>query len=114
MLNRQLVILFAGVGGLREIWVFSRKDKVFTKSKIKGPEKNRGKALAVNDPKHDESPVFVKSQWSKCGIYDQKFPPRHLIKIMQKYYLNEQIHLIDRSHGKHWKIDVFAIINNIV
>ena len=123
VLKQQFIILFGGVissgvddaNHIDNIWIYSVRDKKFTESKMKCPWKMGGKVLAMNNPKDDEFTVFgyIRSQWRECRIHDQLFPPRYLIKIMNKYYLNEWIHLIDKISSKHWKINVSDIINNI-
>ena len=42
-------------------------------------------------------------------IDNHLFPPRYLIQIMHKYYLNEWAHLFDEE-GNHFKIDVFDLL----
>ena len=117
VLNQQFIILFGGngkYGAINDIWIYSVGDKVFRKSKVKCPGKRGGKVLVINNPQRDELSVlgYMRSQWKECGIYENLFPPRYLIKIINRYYWNEWIHLVDNNDGKHWKINVFDIIND--
>ena len=117
VLNQQFILLFGGYDGItniRKIWLYSMKHKVFKESKVECPGNRGGQVFTINDPKQDELAVFgyIRSQWSKCQIYAHLFPPRYLIKIMSKYYMNEWIYLIE-DKGQYWKIDVFDIINNV-
>ena len=115
VLNQQFIILFGGYNGenINEIWIYSVKEKTFKESKVRCPGKRGGRAFAINDPTKDELSVFgyIRSQWRKCGICDHSFMPRYLIKIVNRYYMNERIHLIDIFGGEHWAIDVFDIFD---
>lgn len=97
-----------------DIYIYSVRDGVFTKSKIRCPERDEFVAINVHDPKKDQSVVFgfVRSEWHRSEIDQHLFPPEYLIRIMGKYYVKEEIHLFD-YYGctKHWKIDVFDLFS---
>ena len=97
-----------------DIWLYSVRDMTFKKSNIKCPKKSAYRAFTINDRKRDEMTTFgyVRDRWKQCEIDNHLFPPRYLIGIMHKYYLNEEIHLFQRITGKHWRIDAVDIIAN--
>ena len=74
-------------------------------------------AITVNDKTRDELVVFgfVREGWKLSEIADHLYPPRYLIKMMNRYFLNEYVHLISignhSSYGEHWRMGVFDIIN---
>ena len=114
--NQQFVLLIGGYHALEftnSIWIYSLKAETFKESKIKCPGDRGGKAFVINYPKNDELSVFgyIREQWNISGIDDCLYPPRYLIKIINRYYLNEWIHFINKD-GAHWKIDVLHIIDN--
>ena len=126
VLNEQLILLFGGLTQkvhfvsfddtkwVDDIWIYSLRDKTFKKSKLKCPSKGGGKVFSMNNSQRDQLSAFgyTRLQWSKCGLDDNLFPQKYLINIIENYYIDEWIHLLDR-YGKHWKIDVFDIIDDV-
>eukprot|EP01084_Bolivina_argentea_P295497 508754_1 len=100
-----------------EIHIYSVNDETFKKSKIKCPEGLCGQyqAITVSDAKKDEliSFGYMRSEWNKCGVNSQLFPPEYLIRIINRYYFDEFVHLFHsdlNGNGAHHKISVFDII----
>ena len=118
ILCNQYIILFGGYNHtgllIDNIWIYSILNKTFKESKLKCPQRGKFKAFTIND-KNQEKIVthgFIRDVWTEYNMNDQLFPPKYLINIIQKYYINEFIHLFDESDtgiGKHWRIDVFEI-----
>ena len=96
---------------LDDIWIYSVGDKTFHRSNIICAMTGPSETFTINDKKNDEMTVFgyVRNEWKLSDISDQLFPPRYLIKMIQTYFLNEYVHLIDIFSG-HWKCDVFDIM----
>ena len=118
VLDHQYVLLFGGSNenGINQgdIYVYSILDQMIAISNTKCPEKEYYEAIAINDKVKDSLTTFgyVRWQWGECGINDLLFLPEYLIRIICGYYLNEWVHLFGHKTGKHYKIDVFDIINN--
>ena len=111
VLNQQYVLLLGGCGGEShqlqdEIWIYSVQNEEFKKSKIKCPNKGFGDAFTERDQHKDKLAMFgfVRDVWIKDAINEQLFPPEYLIRIMNRYYTNEWVHLF--RHKRHWKINV--------
>ena len=93
-----------------DILIYSVRHQFFRKSSTKCPTKFKCQAIAVNDKMRDETCVFgfVRDTWQLKEIDDAIYPPRYLIKLIHKFYLNEYIHLF--SGWDHWRMDVFDIL----
>ena len=122
VLNNQYILLFGGaiMGASSDaIWIYNVKDQTFTKSDIKCPVPNRYQAFAVCDVAKDQMTVFgyIRREWMISKIDQHLFPPEYLIRIMGKYYLNEEVHLTYfygtlKDKEEHWKIDVLDIFSS--
>ena len=105
-----------------DIWIYYVKSKRFVMSDIKCPEKGGFEAVKMNDHKLDEITVtgYVRNTWNEFKISSHLFPPNYLIKVMQRYFMNEYVHLFQKDSGdwdlreyKHWKMNLFDIISTI-
>eukprot|EP01084_Bolivina_argentea_P279150 477202_1 len=116
VIQNKFVLLLGGYndsdGYHDDIFIFSIKDRTFKKSTIKCPRESTYASVVMNDQKRDEKIVFgfVRKQWKVSKISDHCFPPLYLIKLMNAYYLNEFIHLLDKQDGSHWKISTLDIV----
>ena len=113
VLNQQYIISFGGYDGMNidGIWIYNVADKVFKESKIKCPGKRGGRVFKVGDIERDELAIYgyIRSQHK-----DESLPSKDIIDIIDRFYLSEWIHLIENnSCPKHWKINVFDIINDV-
>ena len=123
ILNDQFILLFGGYHKTitidESIWYCSFSNMThFTESIIKCPGNcSRAFIFTFNDDKYDQFIVFcfIKFEWLNSGIPMNSFPPKYLLNLMQKYYMNQWIHFIDLDNfgnkGFHWKIDVFDILH---
>ena len=118
VLNEQLIILIGGsdVHGdvfSDRIYIYSVGKGTFKLSPITCPDKSCYQAITTNDKHKDQLTTFgyIRGLWSDSGIDNHLFPPEYLIRIICGYYLNEWAHLFDCKTGKHYKINVFDIIN---
>ena len=117
ILNGRCVALFGGFNGhalmwMDDIWIYSIDKKLFRRSNIKCPnEVAEYQAITIKDKLKNELAVFgfVRNEWNVLQINERLFPPRYLLNIVQKYYLNEVIHLF--AGGLHYAIDVFDIVS---
>ena len=115
----QFIILFGGEKKgvpINDIWIYCVKNQSFKKSNIKCPFKGQCQAFTYNDDRKDELTIFgyFRAKWSKCGMANHLFPPTYLIKIVNKYYLNQWIHLLFiKWNNFHWKIDIYDILCDI-
>ena len=92
-IRNQYVLIFGGMSlrdRIDDIWIYSVKDQIFIKSKVKCPTKNACQALAINDARSDELTVFgfILNTWKTSEINNLIFPPRYLIKLNNKFYLD--------------------------
>ena len=57
---------------------------------------------------------YIRDCWNKNKdeMEDVRFPPIYLIKIIEKYCCNKEVHLFE-SGGKmkHWKIEINQILS---
>ena len=117
ILNGQYVLLIGGYddgfGYQDNIYFYCVRDQKFKKSTIKCPDIGQYQAITVNDKKKDTLTTFgfVRCKWKECKISDHLFPPQYLITIICGYYLNEFVHLFNIGNGKHYRINVFDIID---
>ena len=116
VLHEQYILLLGGDDFTHqfcdEIWIYSVRKQSFKKSSVKCPEKGPYQAFVVGDERNDQMAVFgyVRNEWCASKMADHLYPPEYLIRIMAKYYLNQEIHLFGYYFGvKHWKINVFDI-----
>ena len=114
VLKEQFVILFGGEKQAEiatdDIWIYSIQTQAFRKSKVKCPINGQFHAFSYNDDERDERTVFGYIREFFQNISDIKFPPIYLIKIIDKYFLNEWIHLFFFGWDSlHWRIDVCDI-----
>ena len=112
ILNEQYVVLFGGDPYYDEIFIFSTKDEKFIKSNVKCPGKGGYRAFTINNKSKNELSVhgFVRDTWKLSEISDHLYPPQYLIMIINKYYWNEWVHVIEIYTGKHFKIDTLDIL----
>ena len=117
VLNDQYILILGGDdfthGPCDDIWIYSVAKRIFKKSPVKCPQKASYQAFVVGDKRKDQMAVFgyVRIEWFKSQMEDHLFPPEYLIRIMGRYYLNEEIHLFGCISGSvHWKINVFDIV----
>lgn len=125
ILNDQFIILFGGyhksITNDASIWYCTFSNMThFTESIVKCPgDSSRAFVFTFHDAKYDELIVFsfIKVEWNESAISKDLFPPNYIVKLMQKYYMNQWIHFIDLdpfgNKGLHWKIDVFDILRSI-
>ena len=71
VLNGQFVVLFGGEShdtAQDDIYIYSTRDQIFTKSNIKCPAKADYQAFAICDRKRDELSTFgfMRDEWRKC------------------------------------------------
>lgn len=120
VLNGQFVILFGGARGFdrcKDIWIYCVETKTFRRSNIQCPIQMTCNAFTIKDKLKDEMTVFgyIRREWRRSQIDDHLFPPKYLIKIMGRYYWNQEIHLFEYNKesvgGNHWKIDVLDIFS---
>ena len=114
VLNNQYVLLLGLHVYSNVIWIYSTRNKTFRESNIKYPWVGVCRVFAIHDKRKDEMVVFgyVRREWRLSQIEHHLFPPQYLIRIMGKFYLNEEIHLFkEYDPNVHWKIDVFDIIS---
>ena len=117
VLNGKFVLLFGGDGSdgyffVDDVLIYSVKDESITKSKVKCPRTGEHFAFKVNQTRSDEFLVhgFVRDTWRLSAIDEHLYPPQYLIKMIDKYYFNEWVHLISKYHGEHSKMSVFDIL----
>ena len=118
ILNGQFVLLFGGNNYENwhdHIYMYSMSDAAFKESKLKLPEQSRFEVIAMDDKSKDNLTTFgfIRCKCKECGIDNHLFPPEYLIRILCGYYINEFVHLINNKTGRHYKIDVFSIIDNV-
>lgn len=115
--NGQYVLIFGGKKcdsstnvQTHDIWIYSVKHQTFRKSKIRCPSKYKCQAIAVREGIRDELCVFgfARVVWKNEKITDSIFPPRYLLKLINRFYLDEYIHIF--SGWDHWRINVFDIL----
>ena len=117
VLNGQFVLIFGGseCDGTRQddIYIYSVNDESFKLSNVKCPESGHYQAMSIKDKQKDNVTTFgfIRSEWSKCMMSDHLFPPQYLIQIICGYYAEEFVHLFNIHSSKHYKMDVFYIIN---
>ena len=112
VLNEQYIILFGGYDttNINNIWIYCVADKIFKESKIKCPGKRGGKVFKLRHPERDELAIYGYIRQCK----NVSLPSRDIVNMINEFYMNEWIHLIE-TKGKpprHWRINVFDIINN--
>eukprot|EP01084_Bolivina_argentea_P153177 267094_1 len=94
-------------------------------SKIKCPVSTPLKynAIIMRDSVRENLIVFVffRRSWKECNMECDMFPPRYIIQLIQLWFVDECIHLlqfdefaINKVKGNHWKIMVNDIINNLI
>ena len=111
--KKEYILLFDR-GESHGIWIYSVHDKKLTKSKLKCPGSySHLQAFSIHNKEDDELAVFgfVRRQWKLSEIADYLFPPYYLLKLMHGFYWNECVHLIGQYDGKHWRIDIFDILD---
>ena len=116
VLNGQYVITFGGYSQCDEtddIWIYSVQDKEFRKSKIRSAITGNCQAFTINNKDKDEKAVFgyIRAEWNESEISDNLFPPRYLIRIINRYYMNEWVHLWSTNYQQHCRINVFDILS---
>ena len=89
------------------------KEESFRKSKAKCPDTGLYQAFTINNKIKDELCVngFIRRTWKLSDIDDHLYPPQYLIKIINRYYMNEWIHLIGSYDDTHSNISVFDILS---
>ena len=115
--HEQIVLLFGNRNSYC-IYLYYVDKQRFTKSKVTCPVKGSYQAIVIHD-KHDEIKNeiitfgYVKYQWRKCNLSDTLFPPQYLIRIIVRYYMNnEWVHLFSNVTKQHFKINAFDIVCN--
>ena len=120
---KEKYVLLFGRGEARDIWIYSVQDQKFTKSTVKCPSAKKPynynkyvhqQTFAVHNKQNDELAMFgfVRREWKLSGIeVDYIFPPYYLLKVMQTFYWNECVHLFNAWNGKHWRVDIFDILD---
>ncbi len=115
-INDQYIFLIGGHNGnisdcyYDTIYIYSIQHHIIQKSKIKCPSPGIFQCITVNNKSQDE--IIV------CGYINQictllcpnLYLPHDIQKIINSYYLNESIHLLDTSNLKHYKINSLDII----
>ena len=122
VMKGKYILLFGGEGArsneFDDIWIYCVVNGSFTKSTVKCPVKGAFKAFVITDELKDELSVygFIRNLWKVASISEHLFPPQYLIKIIDKYHHNEDVHVISGRHshfGKHWKMNVFQILSGL-
>ena len=117
MIRDQFIVICAGrdtnYADVNDIYVYSIQDQEISKSGVKTPWTGKCVCFAMNNEQRNELAVFgyVRQQWKISEIDEHLFPPHYIIKIIDRFYLQQYIHLIKPNNGKHSRIDVFDIIN---
>ncbi len=66
----------------------------------------------VNTPLQNELIVFgyIRIQWSNKIMKNLYFLPNYLIKIIEYYYCQQNVYLLDMKNETQYKISVFDLI----
>lgn len=69
-----------GVDQVDNIFIYSVRDKAFTKSKMQCPMTGHIQSFAINDRMKDEIITlgYLRSRWKQCGMNNHLFPPQYL------------------------------------
>ena len=116
LFDGEYVAIFGGEsGGCRrnEIFIYTIRDKMFRKSRMKCPKADEYRAFTIKDRKRDDMSSFgyVRCYWRECGLKNHLFPPEYLIRIVAGYCFHGFVHLISINSGYHYKIDVLKLID---
>ena len=57
---------------------------------------------------------FVRKCWNECEMGMDLYPPRYIIKLIQLWFVDEFVHLFEKTTENHWKISVDDILKNLI
>jgi len=94
-----------------DIFIYDIRNNKFIKSKIKCPKKGMYYAIIINNSKRDEITCFgfINYCYKSNNFINIQLLPQYLIKIICSYFCHEEIYLLKRGTGEHWKINVDCI-----
>ncbi len=114
-INGQYILIFGGCttgSCYNDIYVYSIKREIMTTSTIKCPAKSIFGGIVVNNRLKDEKCVFgyVRCTWKTCKFSNYFTMPYYLLKIINAYYLEEYVYLLDKITNKHYKMSTLEIV----
>ena len=95
ILNDEYIILIGG-NWTDDIYIYSVRNKTFSKSSVKCPKNTNYEAIATMDRNRDEIITFgyVRFIWMQYfNDNNVLYPPKYLIKIICGYYMNQDVHI---------------------
>eukprot|EP01084_Bolivina_argentea_P015570 29176_1 len=118
--NERYIIILGGTDAILgsnyadAIFIYDTRNNVFVKSKIKCPEEAEYNAILMNDSKRNEMITFgfVRDCYKAETFVGVRSLPQYLIKIVCCYFCIEEIYLLKRNSGLHWKINVDCILQS--
>ncbi len=119
--NEQYIIILGGRTNFgvssyypysNNIFIYDIRNNIFTKSKVKCPKKAKYHAIILNNSKRDELTCFgfVNKCYKKEQFEGVQLLPQYLIKFISCYFCHEEIYLLARATGHHWKINIDFIL----
>lgn len=120
-INNKYVMIFGGYSNGKksgyeandDIYVYDIDNQVFTTSEIQCPDMQSKQVYAYDEVYgfHVEHNVkwemiangYTKKIWNESNLQDSLFPPQYLIKIIQGFYMQELVYLLNR-YGRLWSI----------
>lgn len=102
-----------------KIFIMDLNKRKWYQCKILTPSYSRSfRAIIMNNDNKQEIIVsgYIRFNLLKNIKNNKLFPPSYIIKLIQTWYKNEYLHLMEYSwHSKsHWKIKLDYILNNII
>ena len=96
-----------------EIYIFDIKQNELRKSRIRCPIKGRAKAMTFIEGNEKTVHGWLRETWKLFNIDDRQYPPHYLVKIMERYYVTEWIHLLYNKYNtmRHFKVRVKDILH---
>ncbi len=88
-----------------EILIFNVRDYAIRQSNFKCPAPSYFTGIAVNDVAANSLIVFGYTRESGAQM-----SPDYLVQIIIQYYSTEDIYLLDRKNGLHYKMNSFPIV----
>ena len=109
--DEQYIIILGGwaqnKGETDDIYIWDLENMDFRKSEIKCPKVGQYRACIMMDEVQE---IVIYGYLRKCIEMNDENIPRDIVRMILKWCCNTFVHLLKRTDGEHWRIELSEIL----